>query len=1146
MFKDLMTSRRFAPLFWCQFCSALNDNFLKNALVMLILFGLGGAGGVAGGHGPMLVTLAGIVFIAPFFILSALGGEIADRFDKAYVAARIKLAEIPIAALAAVGFYLHSVPILFVTLALFGTVAALFGPVKYGILPEKLQTAELPAGNALVEGATFLAILIGTIAGGIAVAEAKSPEIVVAVILALAVVSWTFARTIPAAGPAAPNLVITTNPWTSTFALLREIKGDQRLWGGAHIVSWFWVVGSVALSLLPPMVKDHIGGTEGVVTLGLTTFVIGIAIGSGLAARASHGKPNLALVPLGAVLMGIFALVLGVLSGTMSPGPVPAGPSAVLSSGAGLGIIAALCGLAIAGGLFIVPAFAAVQAWSPPERRARVIAAVNVMNAAYMVAGGAIVAGLQAAGIGVGAIFAVLGVLSIATVAYVARAWGSDVIRSFGRLIFGFFFHLEVKGVENFEGAGDRVIIAPNHVSLLDGPLLHTVLPKEASFAVNSQIATAWWVKPFLKVISAYLLEPTRPLAARTLVNAVKGGESIVIFPEGRITVTGSIMKVYDGAAMIADKADAAIVPVRIDGPERSPFSYLKPSQIRKALFPKFTVTFLPPRRLVLDPALKGKLRRQAAGLALQDIMVEAAVATTPIDRTLFEALADARKTRDIGRPAVADPLGIELSYRKLILAAQVLGPKLAPFAAPGGAVGVMLPNSVGVAVTFFALQAIGRVPAMINFTAGAPNIKASCHAANVAVILTSRTFVQRGRLQSLVGHLEQTVRIVYLEDVRLGIGVRDKLMGFLAGTKSRVARQANDPGVILFTSGSEGAPKAVVLSHRNVLANCAQCLARIDANGQDLVFNALPVFHSFGLTGGLIMPLVGGVPTFLYPSPVHYRIVPELIYDSGATIVFGTNTFLAGYARAAHPYDLRSVRLVVAGAEAVKDDVRTTYMNKFGVRILEGYGVTETAPVLAMNTPIANKPGTVGRLSPLMQARLEPVAGVPEGGRLIVKGPNVMLGYYRADNPGVLEPLLDGWYDTGDIVSIDAQGFIRIQGRVKRFAKIAGEVISLAAVEALAAQAVPGKEFAVVAVPDARKGEHTVLLTTDPSLTREIFSRYARAKGAPELMVPSEILVVDKVPVLGTGKADYVAATALARAKSQAGSAEPESTVAA
>ena len=431
MFKDLMTSRRFVPLFWCQFCSALNDNFLKNALVMLILFGLGGSGAVAGGHGPMLVTLAGIVFIAPFFILSALGGELADRFDKAYIAARIKLAEIPIAALAAVGFYLHSIPILFVTLGLFGMMAALFGPVKYGILPEKLETAELPAGNALVEGATFLAILIGTIAGGIAVAEAKSPELVVVIIVALAVVSWIFARAIPAAGPAAPDLVITRNPWTSTFALLNEIKSDGRLWGGAHIVSWFWVVGSVALSLLPAMVKDYIGGTEGVVTLGLTTFVVGIATGSGLAARASHGTPNLALVPLGAILIGAFAHVLAALSAMISPAPAPIGAMAVLSTGTGIAVLAALCGLAVAGGLFIVPAFAAVQAWSPPDRRARVIAAVNVMNAAYMVVSGGIVAGLQAAGVGVGAIFAILGVLSIATVGYVVRVWGQDVMRGF-------------------------------------------------------------------------------------------------------------------------------------------------------------------------------------------------------------------------------------------------------------------------------------------------------------------------------------------------------------------------------------------------------------------------------------------------------------------------------------------------------------------------------------------------------------------------------------------------------------------------------------------------------------------------------------------------------------------------------------------
>ncbi len=327
-------------------------------------------------------------------------------------------------------------PILFVTLGLFGTIAALFGPLKYGMLPEKLEMAELPAGNALVEGATFLAILIGTIAGGIAVNRAQNPEWVVAVIVALAFASWTFARAISVAGPAAPQLAITRNPWTSTMALLRELRRDQRLWGGTHIVSWFWLVGSVTLSLLPAMVKDHVGGNGDVVTLGLTMFVVGIAAGSVLAARASHGKPNLKLVPLGAVLMGVFALVLGWLAAVMAPGAATVGPAALLEMGSGLLLLLALCGLALAGGLYIVPAFAAVQAWSPPERRARVVAAVNVMNAAYMVVSGAIVAGLQAAGVGLPILFAALGVSSMAAVLYIVHAWGTEVLRGRGRFSF--------------------------------------------------------------------------------------------------------------------------------------------------------------------------------------------------------------------------------------------------------------------------------------------------------------------------------------------------------------------------------------------------------------------------------------------------------------------------------------------------------------------------------------------------------------------------------------------------------------------------------------------------------------------------------------------------------------------------------------
>ena len=328
------------------------------------------------------------------------------------------------------------------------------------------------------------------------------------------------------------------------------------------------------------------------------------------------------------------------------------------------------------------------------------------------------------------------------------------------------------------------------------------------------------------------------------------------------------------------------------------------------------------------------------------------------------------------------------------------------------------------------------------------------------------------------------------------------------------------------------------MLSHRNMLANAAQAAARIDFGRTDKVFNVLPVFHSFGLTVGLVLPLVSGVRIYLYPSPLHYRLIPELVYGSNATILFGTDTFLAGYARSAHPYDFRSLRYILAGAEPVREATRRVYMEKFGLRILEGYGVTETAPVLAINTPMFNRFGTVGRLMPGMEAKLEPVPGVEDGGRLYVRGPNVMLGYLKVENPGVLEPPAEGWHDTGDIVALDAQGFIAIKGRAKRFAKIGGEMVSLAAVEALAAELWPDALSAVASAPDARKGERLVLVTERRDASRAAFQAFAKAKGAAELMIPAEVLVVDKVPVLGSGKLDYVGVATLVRER--AATAEP------
>jgi acyl-[acyl-carrier-protein]-phospholipid O-acyltransferase / long-chain-fatty-acid--[acyl-carrier-protein] ligase len=337
-------------------------------------------------------------------------------------------------------------------------------------------------------------------------------------------------------------------------------------------------------------------------------------------------------------------------------------------------------------------------------------------------------------------------------------------------------------------------------------------------------------------------------------------------------------------------------------------------------------------------------------------------------------------------------------------------------------------------------------------------------------------------------------------------------------------------PAVILFTSGSEGVPKAVVLSHDNLIANKYQMAARIDFNPSDIVFNALPIFHSFGLMGGFLLPVLSGVKTVLYPSPLHYRIVPQFIYDCNATILFGTDTFLSGYARMAHPYDFYAMRYIFAGAERVKDETRKVIGDKFGLRILEGYGATETAPVLAVNTPMHFKAGTVGRLLPGIEHRLVPVPGIDAGGILHVRGPNVMTGYYRAENPGQLQPPENGWYDTGDIVSLDAQGFVTIAGRAKRFAKIGGEMISLPAVEALATKAAPAFLHAAVSIPDDRKGESIILFTTDAALTVDILLSTARSEGRTELMVPRDIRLLPEIPVLATGKTDYVRLNELAK----------------
>ncbi len=501
--------------------------------------------------------------------------------------------------------------------------------------------------------------------------------------------------------------------------------------------------------------------------------------------------------------------------------------------------------------------------------------------------------------------------------------------------------------------------------------------------------------------------------------------------------------------------------------------------------------------------------------------------------RSLFGALVAASETYGKARIILEDQERNPLTYGRLVLGALVLGRRLAHVTQDRERVGLMLPSAVGAAVALFALSAFGRVPALLNFTAGIRNLKAACAVAGLKTVVTSRRFVDQAKLDDVVAALEETCRIVYLEDVRGEVGILDKLRG--VADRMRAGRfglaDPDGEGVVLFTSGSEGLPKAVLLSHANLVANAYQIRAHAGAHfsTQDVLFNPLPVFHSFGLTAGTLMGVLTGIKVVMYPSPLHYRQVPKLISETRATILLATDTFLQGYARAAGEGDLASVRFVVAGAERVKDETRAMW-RPYGTTLLEGYGATECAPVLACNTPDAQAPGSVGRFLPGIAHRLEPVEGIAAGGRLHVSGPNVMLGYLSADRPGQIQTPPGGWHDTGDIVTVDEGGFVTIRGRAKRFAKIGGEMVSLAAVEAMVSNLWEGASHVVVSLPDPRKGEQLILVTDRADAERESLLVHARHVGFPELWVPRAILVVGQIPVMASGKIDHPATIELAK----------------
>lgn len=693
-------------------------------------------------------------------------------------------------------------------------------------------------------------------------------------------------------------------------------------------------------------------------------------------------------------------------------------------------------------------------------------------------------------------------------------------------------FKVSVVWLKNPRRYPKTVVYISNHVSSLDILFLYAFLPGRPCFAINKLTLKERKIKWLMRYADVIPFNPLDTTDVKDMVARLEHGQSCVIFPERKITETGNLMKIYEASGVLADRANVPFVPIWIEGAQYGYCSRMRNKKVRR-LCPRTTITIQKPIPFKISP--QGKKNRNYISNEIYQLMQNVSFKATfrPTASFFAEFMRAAKNNAHEGflgaRPQVAEDIErVTYSYKDLIVRAYKYAKPLNQFVAHQETIGVLLGNSVQTLCVLLGLMAYERVPAMINHTSGMANVLSTLYTTKTKVVLTSKNFVKQNNLQAIVEAIKvQGILVLNIEDIESKLGIKNALRaGFLYKRKYiPFPHSGNKRALILFTSGSEGSPKAIVLSHQNLVANIRQVSSAIDINRQDLVFNILPMFHSFGLVIGTFYPLLCGGRVFIYPSPLHYRNIPEMVYDTGATMMFGTDSFLRAYGRVAHPFDFHTLRFVLGGAEPVQPETRHLWMEKFGIRLFEGYGSTECSPFLTANNRIFCNFNSIGKLLPAIQYKLKPIEGITDGGSLCVKGPNIMLGAMSADNPGVVIPPAGGWYDTGDIVAFDDMGFAYLKGRLKRFAKIGGEMVSLPSLESLVKRAYPNKDFecTAVSVPHDTKGEQIILVVTSKDIKKDYLFPFIKQQGFTELYIPREVVYKPELPVLGSGKRDFI-----------------------
>ncbi|MDD3668999.1 MAG: AMP-binding protein [Alphaproteobacteria bacterium] len=1136
MTTRLFAHKKFWPLLASHLLSAVNENFLRTVFLFFATYRLTEFQAVP-------IIWAVLLYVFGFCAGSIFTGEIADRISKTRLLQFFRLTEILIMVLALLGLAFDSVESYVGVIALSGFVGTGLRVTGFSLIPSLLDAAKWHLGNMWIKLASVLGTSLGSLLFVSVVKFDFAYYLILSVGIAVSFASFFVSLKIPYETAKDADSPFILNPVRIFKFVAADMKYQFNRWTYIVGIAWFWTLMSLVILFSTDFSRAYLHiRWSAVMFLSSAVFTAGYIVGSFLYTRlfkkgilGTHTSWTCALI---SVLMMDFVFAGHALGETAVSSDLSVF-RLLTTDPTYWRIIFDVFALGILGPLYIIPFYTSVQQTTSPKMMGRMWSFSSMFNGLSIAAAFLLVQLLHLFGLSLLNIIVVFAVVNLFVAIYLVRLLPVALRRKACRGMLKLLFGARIDGLEHLEKLdGKRALIVTNHQSYLDVLLISAFIRRPIVFAISNRFMGKSFVRFMTNLVDVRPLDPTNPFAVKKMVEELRRDQLCMIFMEGLVRGGNTNMKAYEGPALMALKGDAPILPIRIDGAKFALFSRVLGRKADFRWFPRIALHILPPARIRVPDGLTTREERERGSSQLYDIVMEMNFDAQEKNITIFEAVA--RGMRMVGRfkPMIEDTERKPMKFLLIFMKAFILG-RLIDRALPDERrVGMMVPTSNTFLLTLLGLHAFGRTPAMINFTSGPAQVISTCRTVGLKTIITARKIVALAKLEPLVAELEKAgIRLSYLEDLKPTLTTRDKLFGIFGAFFPTCAYRrtsggqvkASDCAVILFTSGSEGMPKAVLLSHANVLANVMQVPSRLDIGPEDVMLNCLPTFHSFGFTAGAILPLVLGFKVFSYPTPLHYRIIPEICASVKATIFFATDTFMAGYAKCANVYDFNSLRIVVVGAEKLKDETRRIYSEKFGIRILEGYGTTECAPVLSLNTFLHDRRGSVGKILPGMQTKLKAVDGIKEGQELWVRGPNVMMGYMKPDKPGALQPPPDGWYDTGDIVRIDADGYIFIQGRCKRFAKIGGEMVSLLAIEQIIDKHWPGFVTGAVNIPDEKKGEKIVLITTCKDITRDGLSEIFRAAGFTELGVPSRIVITDAPPLLGTGKFDYQGAKALA-----------------